>query len=446
MAFARTPAELLQKIIAEYMEDEAIFASPSHRLQHTVRLGLINRRLRAFTLSIPSIWQTIYLQWPIEAVEEYLRRAQYSGISLYLDTFHGADDQKKADAKRQSWAIILRDHMTAFESLDIHIRTAACGKALSMALETPAPNLKTFHLDLGKFDITRKLFSLQAPNLQTVHLNTRLAWDLAPFTSLSSVTLTVCQENSRKILAMLPTMDQLSALSLTGTNNTTDIPFPRHPHSIVLPPCQILKLKNMTSLSTRRLMSTVDLPQLQALEINEIVAMSDLESVPTTIPDAFAAISGPIVDPESLSIEIYHERVIIRTDGTPSISYTSDWRFLSKPARGDQRILDTIAAMIDSVSNTLQVAYMYLELPPPSMFDDLDLMILFFRVFRDYPLISTLELSGHVDQALFAIDAGGTLLDLSYLKLSNLVPGAMQIFRDMVENLQLRRGFELHIE
>lgn len=210
-------------------------------------------------------------------------------------------------------------------------------------------------------------------------------------------------------------------------------------------------------------MSTVDLPQLQALEINEIVAMSDLESIPTTIPDAFAAISGPIVDPESLSIEIYHERVIIRTDGTPSISYTSDWRFLSKPARGDPRILDTIAAMIDSVSNTLQVrpvncrihnvipsrmqvAYMYLELPPPSMFDDLDLMILFFRVFRDYPLISTLELSGHVDQALFAIDAGGTLLDLSYLKLSNLVPGAMQIFRDMVENLQLRRGFELHIE
>ncbi|KZT31468.1 hypothetical protein SISSUDRAFT_724043, partial [Sistotremastrum suecicum HHB10207 ss-3] len=189
MPFDRMPTELIKKVFEEYMSDDAMLDGPTGRLVSTLRLGLISRRIRAIALSELAIWRTIYLHWPADVVEEYFRRAQDSDISVYLDTFQGANSKEAAQANRARWGNVLRSKMGGIVHLDACIRSAACGEALSDAFETPAPHLQTLRMALGNFKFCHdRLFSLAAPKLQAASFDSRLIWNLVPFTSLSTVT------------------------------------------------------------------------------------------------------------------------------------------------------------------------------------------------------------------------------------------------------------------
>ncbi|KZT30996.1 hypothetical protein SISSUDRAFT_1056642, partial [Sistotremastrum suecicum HHB10207 ss-3] len=266
--------------------------------------------------------------------------------------------------------------------------------------------------------------------------------------------------NSRKTLAMLQSMPQAKDITLVGSITNTDVPAPRQLHSVVFKSCHRFEVKNMVSFSVRRLMSTIRLPLLRTLEMQEYVTTEDdLGLVPTAVPEALASVPGPWIAPTSLFVQLYPERIIMRTEGEPAVHYVSDWRRLDSVPLGDRRILDTASAMISSLSthsgmrparlcihNSIRGpmdAAALLHTLPPTLLRAMNAMILFIRVFQSYPEVDTLELSGHIEQPLFAV-RGGTLLHLSHLIIRNLAVG-VTVPMYIIDQIRLSRDLELHI-
>ncbi|KZT31004.1 hypothetical protein SISSUDRAFT_1056639 [Sistotremastrum suecicum HHB10207 ss-3] len=271
--------------------------------------------------------------------------------------------------------------------------------------------------------------------------------------------MNICIDNSRKTLAMLQSMPQAEDITLVGSISITDVPAPRQIHSVVFESCHRFEVRNMVSLSVRRLMSTIRLPLLRTLVLQEYVTEDDLRLVPTAIPSAMASILGPCSAPTSLFVEIYPKRIIMRTEGEPAVHYVSDWRRLHSVPLGDRRILDTASAMISSLSTRSGIRPVRLwihngvrgpadvsVLPhglPPGGLRAMNLTILFIRVFQSYPEVDTLELSGYIEQPLFAVRCG-TLLHLSHLVIRNLaVPVTVPMY--IIDRIRLSRDLELHI-
>ncbi|KZT43208.1 hypothetical protein SISSUDRAFT_1040664 [Sistotremastrum suecicum HHB10207 ss-3] len=442
MSFNKIPVELMTKILNNYMSDESSLEGSDQRLVHTLRLGLINRRSRAIALAESHIWKTIHLHWPEEIVDEYLRRAQQNGISLFLDTFCGPHDKATIDTNIQRWSAFLQSNMAAFKHLDLCIRSAACSQALSAALETSAPHLQTFKLVLGNFQITKNLFAGNAPALRTAHLDTRHSLEITSFPFLSTASLRVCQENCRRILLALQSMSQLEDITLFGTEDYTDVPAQaatrrrRRLRPIVLPFCRRLRIRNMVSFSVRRLMANIRAPLLEDLEIRETVTVADDALIPTPIPLALASVPRSPVDPTALHIELHADRVRIKLDGTTRLHYLSDWSRVQTVAPGDHRVLDAVTNLLTSLSTisggqpvTISIDNnIFCHSAPLTLLKGMNMHLLWSRVFCAYPHVHTLEVAGDVTEAseiLFNLGRNSILPLLSRLHIRSIRPGTL---------------------
>ncbi|KZS95803.1 hypothetical protein SISNIDRAFT_451434 [Sistotremastrum niveocremeum HHB9708] len=454
MPLSAIPVELLSRILKDALLDIDVMQGPKKRLKYTARLALINRQTRAVALANAEIWSTIYLQWPYSAVTEYFERAKRSNICLYLDTYQSVD-AATADINIQNWAFFLQTNMGTFTHMDLHIRSADDAEALSEALEAPAPNLQSFRLRLYQIPVSWDLFSSTAPKLETAYLDTCRTWDVSPFLALSTLTLRVCQTNCRRSLSVLQRTPHLKNITLIGTGNATDVPSPQEPHTVVFPSCHHFDVKNMKSVSVRRLMSTIKLPALVALAIHESVAL--LPFLPTVLAEHLAPANGLLVSPTRLSVELYPNSLIIETNGTPSIRQTTDWHDVHKLQSLPRfQIHNAVVNMIASISSVL------LTMAPPHVailnkidhtrfrasnepaLVALDQYMVFKDVFIAYPQIETVELAGYVGRAAYALLVDG-LPSLHAVDIKYIMPGSRVPVDDLRE-LEHKRNVVLRLE
>ncbi|KZS95845.1 hypothetical protein SISNIDRAFT_464159 [Sistotremastrum niveocremeum HHB9708] len=464
MAFETIPLELLDEILTCYMSDGSMFEGQEKRLIATARLALINRRTRALALARPDIWRTIYLQWPEAVVQEYFQRAKESHISLYLDTFQKSSNLNALtiNSNIQRWAHFLASNMASFEHMELYIRSGAC-QALSGPLTTPAPNLQTFSLTLGTGQLNCKLFSGVAPKLRSTRLDSCMTFELAPFVSLSTVTLRMHQQNCRKSLSNLNSnVLRLENVTLVGSDSVTDIPSPHQPHSVILPFCRRFVVKDMAPVSVRRLMSTVSLPHLQTLRIHETLDAPESLPIAASLSRILELLeTGFRVTPTSLSVEIHQHRVIVETDGMPSLRYDSDWHSVHGLFRRyDPRVPDTVIRMITSILSVPGVRIGRLAVcdnidpsvqdsDDPSALSTMGMNFLWFSVFRGFPDIETLEFSGHIRLPTMALDGAEslTLPRLTALNVRNTITRhESELPIATLERIKLKRKLKLWIE
>ncbi|KZS95980.1 hypothetical protein SISNIDRAFT_483390 [Sistotremastrum niveocremeum HHB9708] len=456
-AFHRLAPEIWTKIIDDYMTTlEAELQSPIKRLQLTLQLGMINSDSRAMVLNHPFVWRTIHLQWPGDAVDLFLDRAQKRGISLYLNTSQVLDpNDARARASVQRWALFLQTNMASFQDLDLNITTDSAARALSSVLTTPAPYLQTFTLALGPriVDCNSNLFSCQAPNLRRARFNTSLPWNLRYFESLTDITARVGYSNCEQMLSELESLPKVVTISLAGNGSFDDVPS-LQPASLTFLSCLQLQIKGMTSFSVRRLLATIRLPALKELKIDETISCDNEELIPSTILQVLP--SAPLANacPKSVFVTIYPNRVKLRTEEPFKFHYTSDWRLVhtAVPPR-DERILQTVVGMITAFPFVIDDGVTELTIHHHNrpnrgaltVLNAIDTHLFWRHLFHAYPHIRTLVLAGWVDEAIAVIrESTDVLPDLSQLDVKKTNTETEMLFAQSLEHIkQVRQGIQI---
>ncbi|KZS90418.1 hypothetical protein SISNIDRAFT_468495 [Sistotremastrum niveocremeum HHB9708] len=438
------PPEVLLMVVEEYLRISQ-GKSAKKRAKALLRISQINRQTRAITLGRPALWSTIHLHLPPNVSTLFFQRAAGHKIKLYLDT-------KKPNAASASelehWIAFMRSNMGAVEHFELLVRSTVAFKKLIGAFETPAPNLRSLSVKFvqQEFPSSMAPFSGEAPNLHTAIILSRLPWKLEPFPSVTTLTLHISRENLQKNVSQLQYMHNAEAITLTGANwqdrcDDLDVPPPSLPGSIVLPACRQFEIKQVTASTAQYILDSVRLPALEKLIINETLYTRNLHTeTPTEIVRASVAhvlAAGPktCIPPTSLFIGIHPRRVVIRTNGTPSIDYTSSWigtgmdQLLDAP--DNECVLPTLIDMCTCLSRTLGVQPTDLTIHyniwpkkfkidkqnnkhpiEPTALSSIDSALFFREVFDAYPHVVNLELSGRLgagaavlrgDQALLPI-------------------------------------------
>lgn len=431
------------------------------------------RRIQFIVLAYARIWRQINLAWPDEQVQTILRNARAYKISLILDTQKGSKDET-ADARRLRWADFLTSYMHTIDSLDVRCHDTPCCRALSAALETPAPSLRSFKLSLGKLrlDSYRNLFSRAAPKLRSIQLDTSQLWDgdhIKSFPVLSSINVRLCQENCRKTLLSLRTLPQMETLTLVGEFTMKCVPVIERPSILVIPNLCHLTIQKFASPLVQRLVSALRAPRLSSLFIKELMKVTGGTLSPTTMDQALATAVGTRSNPASLVIAIHSNRVVIRTNGTPTYEHISMWNNLDlflDP--GDPHVLDTVTHILTSPSVTVNLRPTHLEIQNSVFQDDLqdddkeyevdparppkpvtilkvmDFPLLWRRVFEAYPGVKTLNLYGCIEDAVQVIsEAEDILPSMTQLSMSHAPPKVGGPLHEDLERIQRARDLVL---
>ncbi|KZS89305.1 hypothetical protein SISNIDRAFT_497516 [Sistotremastrum niveocremeum HHB9708] len=323
------PTEILHKIMKLAVEE----LHQNKRLQATLRLGLLNRRLRAVSLNCPDLWSTIYLPWPQEVVLLYLQRAREScqnpTLIIYLDTHSKHFRPKEKNTVRVGYyASFLTQHMASIKALHVVIDPEHRSPLLAAAFTYPAPLLEIFDLNITeKIHFSTELFAKQAPKLRVAKFRSLHYFNFGPAIALRDLNIRIDQQNAKGFLNMIAAAPGIESLTLVGAED----PLPVSTHlqerrPIVLSHCRSLTIQRMHWISARRLLPILKLPSLEELiyhEIQEITAEDPaiaMESALRHIVDNTSALPA-----SSLNIDLYMHRVNLSLDGTPSIRITSDW-------------------------------------------------------------------------------------------------------------------------
>ncbi|KZS90411.1 hypothetical protein SISNIDRAFT_488296 [Sistotremastrum niveocremeum HHB9708] len=427
------PTELLVQIINEYVRILRR-ESAKKRAEALIRMTQIHRRTRNLMLDRPALWSTIHLHLHPDISNLFFQRAEGHKIRLYLDT---RKPHAASTSEAEQWIAFIRSNMNAVEHFDLRVRSTVAFKKLIGAFETPAPNLRSLAVNFvqQEYPSSMTFFSGQAPSLQTAKILSRLPWKLEPLRSVTTLTLHISQENLRKNVFQLQYMRNAEAITLTGANwqdrrDDVDIPPPSIPGSIVLPSCRRFEIKQLTASTAQYILDSVRLPILEKLTINETLYTRNLHTeVPTeivraSIPRTLAAPSETWIPPTSLFIAVYLSRVIIKTNGTPSITYTSSWigtgmdQLLEAP--DNECVLPTLIDMCTCLLSTLGVQPTDLVIRyniHPShgqntALSSIDPTLFFRELFETYHHIVNLDLSGRVGPATVIIRVDQHLLPI----------------------------------
>ncbi|KZT38868.1 hypothetical protein SISSUDRAFT_1128449 [Sistotremastrum suecicum HHB10207 ss-3] len=422
-------AEILEIYVAQILNPiPGTLPKLNHKekMQAIMRVALINQRIRDIALSRPAIWRTIYLHVRPQIVELFFERSHQEKILLYLDLCYGGSHAENQTQERERQTTFLRTNMPAFQHLGIRLRNVEGAEAVSEALQTPAPNLQSLDFDFSTQDMPchTNLFAHSAPNLQTAKLFSKVPWHISPFPSLSAVSARIGQRNCRKILSTLSSLPGLETINLTGNVEPGDVPLDPPPHPAVFASCRRLKLEKFEANCVLRLLPQLRLPALTSLHIHEGPTVLETPTVPmtlftTTITDTLISLPGPRVLPSSISISIHPRRLIIETNGTPSIRYLCDWRIAGyTPGPLDPLIFNAVSALCTALStipnvNVSELSILYNirdNFPERTALSCMDMEYIFYRVMEAYPQINRLHLSGNVEKLVRYLCADPDLL------------------------------------
>ncbi|KZT37719.1 hypothetical protein SISSUDRAFT_1120153 [Sistotremastrum suecicum HHB10207 ss-3] len=414
------PTEIMHEILTLSLDED--MPTAKSRLQASMRLGLINRRIRAAALSCHELWSTIYLQWPQEVVALYLQRSQAArqnpALSVYLDTNGKQTEDIRIDA--DLWASFLKQNMEVTKHLNVVIHNGHNSPALSHAFNSPAPVLRSCTLTVGsKIRLPITLFARRVPQLRDARFRSTTHYDFGPSTSLQVLNLKIDQENARGFLNMLESSPDIHKLTLVGQQNPTPISL-RQRKPIILSSCRVLTVEDMLSVSARHLLSLLRLPTLDRLEFHEKHELNE-RVAPITLASALKALrDNTLLPARSISIHFYPNRAIISADGVPHYHHVTDWPdppYILPVFPGPlspQRIFATLAEMLTSPASNLHMQPLQLAIhnningqaPRTRVLSsalETEMQPLLLHVFQTYHSIQGLQLLGHVEDAIRVI-------------------------------------------
>ncbi|KZS95351.1 hypothetical protein SISNIDRAFT_483591 [Sistotremastrum niveocremeum HHB9708] len=448
------PEETLHKIMKLSIEDKMPL-SPKQRLSATLRLGLLNRRLRAVSLNCAEIWSTIHLQWKQDIVLLYLQRVHQScenpALVIYLDTNGKLTESLLVRAGH--WASFFSQNMASIKALHVIINPGRIGPALVPAFNHPAPLLQTCTLIINnKIQLSTSIFAQQAPNLRIAKFRSPSHFKIGHAPSLRVLDIRINKQNVKGFLNAIEATPAVESLTLVGVQDAQ--PFllgKRGP--LILPQCRSLTIKNMPWTSARPLMSLLRLPSLVALDYHEIQDFMPAEPgiTMTSASKSITEFSSRLSHP-TLSIDLLPYRIVVRLKATPfRFCFVSDWSGVPYMPLPDQTLSRRIFAELEDMltcpascliqPEQLIFSYNLMDQKHPQriLFYALqnDFQTLLARMFRAYPSVQSLQLRQVQHPVRVLLDDPQILPQLSSVEFrsvnSSISPETWQLLQDIQE-------------
>ncbi|KZT37718.1 hypothetical protein SISSUDRAFT_1129431 [Sistotremastrum suecicum HHB10207 ss-3] len=458
------PVEMLHKIMKLSIEDKMPL-SPKQRLSATLRLGLLNRRLRAVSLNCTELWSTIYLQWRQEIVLLYLQRVRQCcrdpALVIYLDTNGKLTESLLVRAGH--WASFLSQNMASIKALHVIINPGHIGPALVPAFNRPAPLLQICNLTVNnRIQLSTSIFAQQAPKLCIAKFRSPSHFKLGHAPSLRVLDIKIDKQNAKGFLNTIEATTYLESLTLVGVQNAQPLLLgERKP--VVLPHCRSLTINNMHSTSARPLMSLLRLPSLVTLDYHEIqvILLAEPEITMASALKIITEFSSTLPNP-TLSINLLPHRVVVRLKATPfSLCFTSDWPDLGSPFPEfaheiiSRRVFTSIEDMLTSLAScSIQPEQLIFSnrrndrthsnrILSHALKDDFQTLVA--RLLRAYPSVQSLRLHGVQRAARVLLDDLQILPLLSSVEFSFINPEISPETWQLLEDIQEARGVSIHM-
>ncbi|KZS90410.1 hypothetical protein SISNIDRAFT_519509 [Sistotremastrum niveocremeum HHB9708] len=395
-------------------------------------------------------------------VEMFFERALKKNIDLSLDQIYQCcenlcKNSTPADQIAQR-ASFIQSNMSAFQHLTllpIKLNNIDYWKTLSVALQTPAPNLRSIDIRFSQDMQCPNLFDQNAPKLRTAHLLTKEDWNLDAFKSLTTVSVYIDQDTCQGMISTLESMEGLQGITLIRRDTILHGPLQplEHPAHAIFTSCRRFEVQKMDSDWVLTLLSAIQLPALTELYIHETANLANLDGE-TTLPlelilsfsRALTSLHNPHHLPTSISIAIDYRNLKITTNGTPSICYESrfppHWTYFGPE---NSLVLDAVSNVCTTLSTIPNVAVRELTILYDMSFvrDDMSTLssmnaaVLLRRIIAAYPLITRLTLRADVDEAIHVLCAEPHLLPShTRLEICTLVvpesPRATHLFQNLL--------------
>ncbi|KZS93592.1 hypothetical protein SISNIDRAFT_485210 [Sistotremastrum niveocremeum HHB9708] len=439
MPFNTLPDDVLFKIVECYMSDRGAYASAKTRLRHTLLLGQIEARLRAFVClerACHHLWSTIYLQWPNDAVDLYLQRSQGRPLTVFLNTLE-ARGTRKHRSDQQHWTKFLLDNMSTIAHLDLFIHNNQCSQRLALAIDTAAPVLQSCRLNVAhKVEIIAALFAGSAPQLASACIYATHTPNLRCFPTLRVLKISIEPSGHQRLLSTLSALPALEDLSVIGAPERFSFEIATEAEvRVSLPACRLLTVKNMESFLVHSLLASLMLPAITKLAVHEklIVDQHGLRSPSMTDTFPFAPLKP--ITPTFLRITLHPDRILFVTDGSPEYVYAIDWRPLYGLYVVDEEgiFLALLVAVVRTLAAKLCVEPRELtiqnHLPGDgaaageSPLQMVDLTELWRLAFQDLATVEVLRLSGNITATLDLLDC--STLHLPHLSRVEILEGTL---------------------
>ncbi|KZT42856.1 hypothetical protein SISSUDRAFT_1125414 [Sistotremastrum suecicum HHB10207 ss-3] len=458
-SFEDLPPEMLSEIIAHYMSNPEEYATARKRRVHTVKIGLINARLRAVALSRhwEEIWSTIYLQWPKNLIELYVNRVT-KGYRVYLDTREGG--LKNNEARLDYCASFLTEKMDRVELLNVNIHHGLFPESLRLALQTPAPKMRSLIFNLGNevqnFNV---LFNHNAPLLQSAHICAAAPLNIHSFTAITALKMKIGHETIGPLLTALAVMPQLEDLSLRGSGDTFEgVVFATE--RITLPNCHSFSTRHMEANLIAFILSSLALPALQHLVLYENTFCKNTGRITTMLPILHTVLGpgisvAPSAIRDTLFIEIQPYRAFLKMPGfhletdlaplrtvsladPPEVLSTLLSEFLTRPARHFEAHPTELVIRLNINKTSRNENKTSLA--------RVSMLKLMRDIFTAYPSVHRLRLEGRVNKSLASLIKPHNLLpDLSELEIGGGTD--VDTFEDRIRGMfpELFQARNLHI-
>ncbi|KZS88035.1 hypothetical protein SISNIDRAFT_490551 [Sistotremastrum niveocremeum HHB9708] len=400
MSFNDLPAEIYGHIIKDYeTENLDQNVSAKNRLKRTLTLCHITTRFRQAALAHDSLWSTIHLHWPSDAVDLYLahsERHRLRNLSIFLDTRSAGTRNMKA--KQERWASFLSKELKNTASLSIKIQHKQGSPALVDALNrTSAPRLIDLAVDLDQrahddFGI-RSLLACDAPLLKNAHIHANLNHNLHAFTSMRKLVFRIGHHNFKGLMEMLANLPpSLRMLRLKGVDIWDGQLLPRPPTvPILLDECTHLSIEAVEAHRVDFILSNISFPRLSRLQIfEEMVEMQDNTlslSIFGTLPRLV-----PSTEPRDwLYLGLFPKRLIVEIQG---YRFQSDWKKFEvlDPPSFQQTIIRAFRAPATTIF--FQPPCLTVENAAPAH-EHPHITALLEEVLRTYPSTQSLEMKGN---------------------------------------------------
>lgn len=278
------PPELLTSILELAMESW-LYEYPRSR----ATLSLVSRDFYSIIRNTPSLWTTIFGDYPLELNTLALTRSHAAPLEVIFD-LSPVDDTKPAIASFKAAV----HHLGRWRSATL---VFGAKDGLLQLLARPAPLLEEVTISssrIGNAVLSVDLFAGQADRLHTLRLmETAIPWRTSVLCGLQTLDLQQIPESALKLedlMHSLASSPHLAHLTLRG------LPFPHPPTDsdiIRLPHLQSLEIGDIGFTVIKHLLRCIQSPPCRCLIIS--VEVSDLNAahefldllhsfVPTTIP------------------------------------------------------------------------------------------------------------------------------------------------------------------
>ncbi|KZT32171.1 hypothetical protein SISSUDRAFT_1123545 [Sistotremastrum suecicum HHB10207 ss-3] len=414
MPFSSLTEDCLLRIIHCVLE-EAWFREEHDKIAElALTLASINHKLRALALSTPIIWSKIRVNWPSRIRDEFL---QWSGSEafMYLDTKKALENRPNdVDWALGEWPGIIGSNVHALKGLDLTIHNTKWSDVLSPVMRLPAPNLEVLKVNCQAYlvDARENLFGDQAPHLRIIEIHSSRFWKLSSLSSLSSATMTICRDNYRQLLAELERLPSLQIIHLVATRHEDAIPSSLQ--HIRFSSCRELRIEGMTTSALHRLLTALRLPLSPRLHIEEVMLKSSLTSPRPTnsTPVRALQMSDTSINATGLYFALHPRRIILKVHGASISTFEADWGSVTtKDNNSANNTLDVVASMLTSLASVPGFQPTHLSVhnnidpkkPSSTPLKAMSMSTLLERVFKKYPSITDLELTGRVHESISII-------------------------------------------